>query len=328
MNRHSVLAPVIARYVLLKQALGRRYGAERTLLDSLDRFLAGKETRDLTAALFSEWCKTQRGVTSTVLRRRMSIVHRLCLYRRRTEPDCFVPDPGLFPREGPRKPPYIFKETEIARLVRAAGRLKPIPRSPLRPQVIRLAIVLLYTSGLRRGELLHLSVGDYDARNRTLHIRESKFHKSRYIPLSSDAVREVETYLRARRRRHLPASPEKALLWNGYGLCRAYTGTGFADGLRMVLRNAGVQNAEGRPPRIHDVRHTFAVHALLRWYRAGADPQAKLPLLATYMGHVSIASTAYYLPLIEGLASAASDKFAAYCGSLITTASETNGGVQ
>ncbi|MBI4306634.1 MAG: tyrosine-type recombinase/integrase [Chloroflexi bacterium] len=329
MNGHSLLGAVIARYLQLKQALGRSYRAERAVLESLDRFLvAGRATRDLTLALFSEWCKTQRSLTSNVQRRRMMIVHNFCLYRQRTEPDCFVPDPRLFPRERPRKPPYIFKEVEIARLIRAAGALKPIPRSPLRPQVMRLAIALLYTSGLRRGELIRLTVGDYDARNRTLLIRESKFHKSRYVPLSLDAAQEVEAYLSARRRRHLPMAADKPLIWNGYGISRAYSGGGLAQALRALFRSVDIKTQDGRPPRVHDVRHTFAVHALLRWYRIGADPQAKLPLLATYMGHVSITSTEYYLPLIEDLASAASDKFAAYCGSFVTAIPETEGGAR
>ncbi len=321
---HSVLRFFISRYLALKQALGRRYAGESRILGILEQFLVHTNAEDLTQETFSEWCKTQK-VTSTVLRRRMSIVRNLCLYRKRTEPDCFVPDAKLFPLARPPAPPYIFTETEIAKLIQAGSALKPVPRSPLRPQVSRLAIVLLYTTGLRRGELLKLTIGDYDSQSRTLLVRESKFHKSRYLALSSDAVCEVETYLRARCKQRLSLASETPLVWNGYGSARPYTGTGLSEGIHVLLRCCKVHTPEGRLPRIHDFRHTFAVHALLRWYRTGSDLQAKLPMLATYMGHVSVVSTQYYLPFVEGLALAASERFQTYCGPLVTTTPKSNG---
>jgi integrase len=108
------------------------------------------------------------------------------------------------------------------------------------------------------GELLRLAIGDYDPRDRTILVRESKFHKSRVLPLSSDAVRELETYLPARRRRHLPVSTELPLLWNGYDGGRAYSGHGLGEGFGLLLRAARIRPPDGRRPRIHDVRHSFA----------------------------------------------------------------------
>lgn len=325
MKTHSTLHPYINRYLALKRALGRQYADVGRILEHLDRFLAHVEAGDLTQETFSEWCKTQR-VKSGVLRWRMGIVRNLCLYRRRTEPGCFVPDERLFPVARPPAPPYIFRKIEIARLIQEADRLKPLTRYPLRPQALRLALVLLYTTGLRRGELLKLTIGDYDPQSRTLLIRESKFHKSRYLPLSSDAVCEIETYLRMRRKQRLPLAREMPLIWYGYGPLCPHTGTGFTGGVKGLLRHCRIRTPEGRLPRIHDFRHTFAVHALLRWYESGADIHVKLPLLATYMGHISPISTEYYLPFVEGLASAASERFQAYCGSLVTTAPNSNGG--
>ena len=112
-------------------------------------------------------------------------------------------------------------------------------------------------------------------------------------------------------------SAELPLLWNGYRGGRAYSGHGLGQGFRVLLTAARIRPPDGRLPRIHDVRHSFAVHALLRWYRAGDDPQAKLPLLATYMGHVSIVSTHYYLPFVEPLGTAANLRFAARYGPLL-----------
>jgi integrase len=97
-----------------------------------------------------------------------------------------------------------------------------------------------------------------------------------------------------------------------------YSGSGFGRVFRTLARKAGVLKANGQPPRVHDVRHSFAVGALLRWYRAGLNVHAKLPLLSTYMGHVSIASTQYYLHFVEPVASAASARFAQHYGHLLT----------
>jgi integrase/recombinase XerD len=116
----------------------------------------------------------------------------------------FVPDPTGFPKPHAAIRPYIFTTADIARLLQAAGRLDATPLSPLRRETFRLAIVLLYTSGLRRGELVRLTVGDYDLREQTLLVRESTFHKSRLLPVSHDAQRELETYLLARRQRGFP----------------------------------------------------------------------------------------------------------------------------
>jgi integrase len=241
-----------------------------------------------------------------------------CLYRRRTEPQCFVPDPGSFPPYHQRLKPYIFSQDEVAKLLGAASRLKRNPGSLLRPEVTRLAIVLLFTTGIRRGELLSLTVGDYDRQESTLHIRETKFYKSRLLPINGDIANEIERYLRVRTRRRLPVSADTPLIWNSRWGGRAYTGTGLHYCVRPLLEQCGIMTKAGKPPRIHDFRHSFAVNALLRWYRTGADVEAKLPLLATYLGHGSAVSTHYYLHFIEPLRTAASERFANHYGKLVS----------
>ena len=320
----SALGPTICRYLDLKEALGQRYTAERTLLEHLDRFLASAAS-DLTPETFARWCLTQQHLTAAVRRRRMRIVRNLCLYRRRTDPVCFVPDSSQFPLPQPPVSPYLFAEQEIARLLRAAADLKPNPRTPLRREVFRLAIALLYTTGLRRGELLRLTVADYDRREHTLLVRASKFHKSRLLPLGPDVVRELEAYLAARSDQSLPTSVETPFLWNGCQGGKTYTGTGLTHRLQQLFKAAGIRTPAGRFPRIHDLRHTFAVHALLRWYQVGADVQAKLPYLAAYLGHVSIVSTEYYLHFVDELAGCASERFARRYGSLVNSASAAPG---
>jgi integrase/recombinase XerD len=314
---HSVVGPAIKRHLALKEALGRQYDGERRVLEYIDQFLTTVGA-DLTAETFAAWCRTQEHLSSGVRRYRMRVVRNLCLYRRRTEPSCFVPDQAQFPPLHQPVRPHIFTEEEIARLLEAASGLQPTSGSPLRSQVYRLAIVLLYTAGLRRRELVRLTVGDYDRGEGTLLIRASKFHKSRLVPLSATAAREVDVFLEARRRCGFTLASETPLLWNRYEGGRAYCGGGIAGGIRALLRTAGVRTARGRLPRIHDIRHAFAVRALARWYQTGGDVQAKLPFLAAYMGHVSIVSTQRYLSLVDALADSASDRFARRCGPLIS----------
>jgi integrase len=318
----SVLAPLLARYVNLKQTLGRSFDHAIRTLESLDRFLhkQAQEYSDLNAAAFQAWCQTQEHVTSGGRRRQMQEVYRFCLYRRRTELQCFVPDPALFPKPDPRFQPYIFSAEEVAKLLRAASELERGPSSPLRPEVFRLAIVLLFTTGIRRGELLRLTLGDYDRRNATLLIRESKFHKSRLLPLHDAIAEEIDRYLRAAAQQKLPLSSDTALIRNVIRGGRAYSGWGLQSGLRPLLRKCSIFTSKGRLPRIQDFRHSHAVNALLRWYRQGAKVEAKLPLLATYMGHVSVVSTHYYLHWVEPLRTAASERFVRHYGSLVVPA--------
>lgn len=316
-SNECCLSSTIHRYLELMQALGRRFAVERRVLESLDSFLIRVNAADLRQVEFEQWCQSQGHVSSGVRRARMRIVRKLCLYRRRVAPDCFVPDEHLFPQPHQVVQPHIFSELEIARLLEAAGELPPSPRYVLRPLVLRLAMVLLFTTGLRRGELIRLTLADYDQHDQTLLVRESKFHKSRCLPLSSDADAEIKAYLCARSARRLPMRLDSPLLWSGRATERAFSASALGNGMRELCRSAGVRKANGQLPRVHDARHTFAMRALLRWYRAGIDVQAKLPMLATYMGHVSIASTEYYLPLIPELAAEASNRFCSRYGSLV-----------
>lgn len=324
----SILRPIISRYLALQRALGKGFSTEQWILESLDQWLAETGLSDLEQENFTAWCKSKQHLASGVRRNHMRIVRNFCLYRRRSEPRCFVPDLLSFPANHQPLQPYIFTEVQIAQLIQAADQLESTPQSPIRAQVYRLAIVLLYTTGLRRGELLSLCIDDYDPRQRSLLVRHAKFHKSRCLPLSADAAQEITTYLSERRRLQLPLAPEAPLIWHLGQPGEGYSGGGIGHGLRALFCQTDIRTPEGRLPRVHDLRHSFAVNALLRWYRAGADVRAKLPLLATYMGHVSIASTEYYLHFVDELASHASDRFDAHYGAIVVPLPNRHGGGQ
>lgn len=321
----SVLGPVITRYLNLKRALGRRADDLQYILAQFDRFLAFCSAKDLDQETFAAWCCSLAHVTANTRRQRMRIVYHLCLFRRRYEPSCFVPDPNQFPRLQPWPPPHIFSEDEITRLLLATEALKPNSPSPLHRPVARLAIALLYTAGLRRGELAHLTLSDYDAPEHVLLIREAKFYKSRLVPLSADAVVEIDRYLEQRLNPSFPTGADAPLLLHHHGTLSGYTGVGLGHLVHKVIRAAGIRTGAGRAPRVHDLRFTFAVHALLRWYRAGVDVQARLPALSAYMGHASLQSTQHYLVFFDAIAQAASKRFDQHCADFLPAISLEGG---
>jgi integrase len=325
---HSSLAAVFADYVAVKQALGRVFERTRYYLAKLDQFLTSQNAPDLDVATFTAWCSTLKHLKVGEKRKQMRIVYHFCLFRRRSVPSCYVPDPGQFPPLQPRSRPYIFTQNEIIQLLVAAEHLIPNALSPLHSQVARLAVVLLFTTGLRRGELVRLNLRDYDATERILYIHESKFHKSRLLPLSDDAAREMERYLQDRWRPWFPCGIDSPLLLNRHGGLTRYTGPGLAHLMRKLFRMADIHAASGRRPRVHDLRFSFAAHALLRWYQAGIDVQNRLPALSTYMGHSSVESTHYYLRFLDAVAQAASERFEQHCSPFLPSTSSIGGDIQ
>ncbi len=318
-NPSTVFEHWAHRYTKHMKALGRRFYHDTWMIDRLCRFLAEHAAADLDQALFEQWCATHRGLNANVRRTHQRVVRKLCLYRQRTEPDCFVPDASRFPQRRPHRAPVIVSPADVVRLLRVTEALRTHGAVPLRSAMMRLAVVLLYTAGLRRGELLRLRLGDIDLRDGTVMIRDTKFYKSRLVPLSADAERELRAYLKQRLAAPWNVSAEAPLIGGHQhsNVIHEYNGNTLHRGVRQLCIAADVRDADGRFPLVHDFRHSFAVQALLRWYHQGADVQSCLPKLAIYMGHASIVSTAYYLHWIPDVARAASSQFERRFGHLI-----------
>ena len=316
-TKGTALDAPIRDFLAHRRMLGRGYIQEEYILQGVRNFLLQTGVDDLDRTVFDRWCEHLKNVSANTRRGRQQVVLKLSLHRRRTDPACFVPDPLYFAKPQPYRQPVLVEPEQIARMLACVTALRPTPNSPLRSQVLRLAIVLFYTAGLRRGEVLRLSLADIDAETGVVRVRESKFHKSRFVPLSPSAHRELSRYLRARsavcddRRTGAPLLCNRSRGW------RPYTGTGLRHGITQLFDQAGVHDDQGRRPCIHDLRHSFAVQALMRFYRRGEEVQSRLPHLALYMGHVSIVSTAYYLHFIPALATLASERLAQQCGHVI-----------
>jgi integrase/recombinase XerD len=315
----SSVASELRNYISHKQTLGRSFGGQSIILLYLDRFLCelGNPSPDLTEETFRQWCQSMDSICSSTKRERMGTVRNFCLYRRRRNPGCFVPDSTQFPKAGPTVQPYIFSDIEISKLLTYCESIPVSVRSPLRASTTRLAVILLYTTGIRRGELLRLTRADYQPLERTLTIHTSKFHKSRILPLPDDVAMEVEMFLEKYKTIYPRLPGNSPLIFSPYCGGRAYSGTCLGKNMNIIFGLAGIKKSNGKFPRIHDFRFSFAVNAILRWYREGINVQAKLPFLAAYLGHISIFSTYYYLRLIEPVAALASSAFGAHYGALV-----------
>jgi site-specific recombinase XerD len=308
---NSWLAPSLQGYLNLKRSLGRAYRVEGEVLAHWDDFICREYPRAATvrAEMFLRWTKELVHLNPTCSRNHQRIVRNFLLRYARDHTRTFVPDPFTFPKSVPAVSPRLISQVEMARVLAAAKQLPPTGENPLRAETIRIGLLLLFCCGLRRGELLRLRLGDIDTGQKVLSIRQSKFHKSRSVPLSPTATDELKQYLAKRRKKKLPMTPESFLMWSQRRSPEVYCAKNLGSLWRQLCMSARVLNAQDHPPRLHDLRHSCAVLVLQRWYAEGGEVQAKLPYLAAYLGHVSPVSTHYYLKLTPELRQAACQRF-------------------
>ena len=307
----SVLGGLMREHVALMQARGYRYQTQAAICLRFDRFL---QTRpDLADQPLENMLRCWGAARTTANHPAECEKLARILDRARRHAD-----PALTPRrpdESPMKQvaetwrrPYIFSPEEIGQLLETA-RTYPSRCAPSRPVNLHTMLVLLYCAGLRMGELARLTLGDVDMQAGTITIRETKFFKSRLLPLSDSAIIALNTLLAARRAAKVPIDPAWGLFWHDQGN-RSYGRATMAYNLVAVLRRAGIKPRKGKVgPRLHDLRHTFVVHRILQWYREGVDPQERLPFLATYLGHRDVNSTLVYITVTQELLHEASERF-------------------
>jgi integrase/recombinase XerD len=222
----------------------------------------------------------------------------------------FSPLPKLIPKRPQPFVPYIYAQSELRRLLDATNSYRK-PRK-LEPETFRALLLLLYGTGLRLGEALSLTLGDVELTEAVMTVRETKFHKTRLVPLGPGLHKTLVQYATWRKARD-QAQDRDAPFFVGRGRERLLIGS-VEEAFRCLRTHAGVCRAGSarNQPRLHDLRHCFAVHRLTSWYQEGADVQRLLPKLATYMGHVEISSTQAYLTMTPELLQAACVRFERY----------------
>jgi len=216
---------------------------------------------------------------------------------------------GFLPKRT-RPAPYIYTRNQIREIIVAAKRMGP--NGSLRPMVMSTLIGLLYNTGLRISEALKLTLGDVDFKHKVLLIRQTKFKKSRLVPLSISAAEALGAYLEKREAAGFSMVRTAPVFMNPHKTAngKPYGYETISNVFIEIIRKKKIRGPAGqRGPRVHDLRHSFAVHRLAKWYREGAVISAKLPLLSTYLGHSSLIGTEVYLQATAQLLEEANKRF-------------------
>lgn len=303
----SHLGPVIRDHVRRMQTLGMRYDEHRFL--RFDRFVQRRPgaAEELFPTLVREYACSARSAAGRLQRINLGHVLAKALNRAGSPVALSTRDRMLLNEvRRMRRRPYIYTVEEIERLLETARRYSAF-RAPLRPLTLYTMIVLGYCAGLRLGEIVGLRLKDIELGQGTIEIRDTKFFKSRLLPLSSSAVAALKDYLEASRRAGAPVNLDAPLFCHEKG---GYSHITAGALLRRVIDLAGLTKKSGVVrPRIHDLRHTMVVHRMTAWYRDGINPQSRLPHLSAYLGHKDIHSTLVYLTITNELLEHANERF-------------------
>jgi integrase/recombinase XerD len=293
----STLRMSVHGYLAMRRGLGFKLrDAGEGLLDFVS-FMERKRASHITTALALEWAQKRKSTHPADWARRLSWVRGFARYQSAIDPRTQIPPMGLLPYRYQRVRPYIYTDEEIERLLAAARALPPA--GGLRGKKYHCLFGVLSVSGVRISEALNLKPDDIDLRENVLTIQKTKFGKSRLVPLHPSTQKVLTDYLRYRSRL-FAGRPSSYLFVSGTG-----NRLDIADVHRTfyaLSRQIGLRGpAASHGPRLHDFRHRFAVKTLLHWYRSGLEIEPRLPILATYLGHVHVSDTYWYLTAVPEL---------------------------
>jgi integrase/recombinase XerD len=303
----NALRVAMNEYLELRRGLGFKLINHEPCLREFVAFMERQKTTWITTALAVQFALLNPQQQPKAKAARYSTVRGFARYRVGAEPATEIPPAGVVRSRSQRARPYLYLDEEVSRLLAAARNLSAT--YDLRPWTYYCFFGLLAVTGMRLSEALNLACEDIDWKEGLLTIRRTKFGKSRLVPLHASTVKVLAEYAKHRarfftqgRRRMIPqffvtkfGTPlrERSVYWVFWALSRQI---GLRDG------------AAGHRPRLHDFRHRFAVTTLLRWYRAGERVDCRLPELSTYLGHVQVADTYWYLSCTPELMAAAGNR--------------------
>lgn len=304
----SAMREALTQYVALRRALGTQLQEPARTLEDFIEFLAQERSEFITTELALRWAMKPERVQRATWARRLSMVRQFAAWFSTIDARTEVPPYRLLAPRRIRNKPHIFGEQEIGELMGKAATLA----SPagLRALTYTTLIGLLTSTGLRPGEALALNRSDVDLTSGILSIRQTKFGKSRFVPVSDSTRAALEDY--AKRRDELCAHrqsdafllSDRGKRLSGSAARRTFAKLSCAVGIRMAPGGRRI----GRGPRLQDFRHCFATRRLIEWYRAGTDVARELPKLATYLGHADVAHTYWYLEAVPELLQLATER--------------------
>jgi len=298
----------LADYLAVRRILGYKLVRAGKLLAQFLTFVEDRGQNHLTIETALAWATQPPDAHRSWASARLSVVRCFAVHLRGIDPETEVPPVDLLPGRTRRATPYLYSEEEIAALIATAGAL----HTPYRVATYRTLTAMLAVTGMRVGEAIGLDRDDFDAVNGLLTIRNGKFGKSRELPLHPSTVTALGEYLhrddRPRQARNTPA-----LLVSTAGTRLLYTNVHST--FHQMVRRAGIKPRSALcRPRLHDIRHGFAVNTILDGYRDGGDPEARLALLSTYLGHVDPGKTYWYLSAAPELLQLAGDRLERHLG--------------
>jgi len=304
------LAEAVDSYLTVKRALGAVFSAEARILRSFARALGDILLDEIDREATYAFCRGT-GPPTQWWERKHYTLRGFFAYLVTREHMSASPLPELVPRIPRSFEPYIYSCEELQRLLDSTEILAD-NRFPIQHTMFRTLLLVLYGAGLRPSEALRLRCCDVDLDDRVLAIWDTKFFKSRLVPIGTALTVALHTYRNARKYLPMPADARSAFFASRTG------GTISLNRLEKVFarlrEHAGIRSPPGArwQPRLHDMRHAFAVHRLVAWYREGADVQACLPLLSTYLGHANVSGTQAYLTMTPELLAEAAKRFERY----------------
>jgi integrase/recombinase XerD len=305
----KILKQHLRDYLELRRGLGFDLGRVESRLNNFLEFLKTKRTRQITTPLALEFALRSDHRAAGTQAGCLSAIRGFARYLSGIEPNIEVPPPGLV-RLGHRPQPYIYSEDEIIRILDAARRHPSTPRYALKPHTLYTLLGLLTVTGMRLTEALNLKVEDIDWEQGVLSVGRAKFQKSRLVPLRTSTLQQLREYIK-RRDEFFAArpwrQPANRVFVSTHGT--ALTHCEMGEDFRRLTRRIGLRAHDAsHGPRLHDLRHRFAVTTLVRGYRTGKDVARLLPVLSTYLGHGFITGTYWYLTCTAELSAAAAKR--------------------
>jgi len=307
---NSGFADKLNKFVDLKRLSGTEYQSQINCLKCFDKFLIDEHfnERYFTHEIIQRYLAGISNLHPRTIYNHFSVIRQFCRYLSQFDPSCYIPEQlRKTVKSSSSRIPYIYTKTEIRNLLDKASKLSPL--KPLRCCTFYTLFGLLYATGIRIGEALALNIEDFHQDSRVLHIRKGKFHKARWVPISVSIYVILKKYIDLRQQTN-KITPGLPFFINKEYNRLHHSSVKYI--FYLLLKQCKFHISKDYRPRIHDFRHTFAVHRLVKWYQDGKDVNAMLPALATYMGHVNITSSQVYLQATSEMLEQGNQRFLKY----------------